>query len=165
MAETLTFNKQATKSEIYQEILPQIESVIAGEDNLIANLANVAAILNEAFSHLWTGFYLRDKTTLVLGPFQGPLACTRIPVEPIARGVCGAAAAKCKTQLVPDVDKFSGHIACSTSAKSEIVVPLVVNGRTELVLDIDSAQLNSFDTTDQTYLEQLITLIRDRHYS
>lgn len=164
MAEALKFNKDATKAEIYQEILPQIRSVIEHEDNLIANLSNVAAILTEAFGHWWTGFYLRDGNTLVLGPFQGPLACTRIPVEPTPRGVCGAAAATQKTQLVPDVEKFPGHIACSAASKSEIVVPLVANGRTELVLDVDSAYLSAFDETDQTYLEQLIDLIAERHY-
>ena len=164
MAEALKFNKDATKAEIYQEILPQIRSVIEHEDNLVANLSNVAAILTEAFGHWWTGFYLRDGNTLVLGPFQGPLACTRIPVEPTPRGVCGAAAATQKTQLVPDVEKFPGHIACSAASKSEIVVPLVANGRTELVLDVDSAYLDAFDETDQTYLEQLIDLIAERHY-
>jgi L-methionine (R)-S-oxide reductase len=165
MAESLKFNKDATKADIYAEILPQIKSVIEHEENLVANLSNIAAILTEAFGHWWTGFYLRDGNTLVLGPFQGPLACTRIPVEPIPRGVCGAAAAEQKTQLVPDVEKFPGHIACSAASKSEIVVPLVANGLTELVLDIDSAYLNSFDETDQVYLEQLIDLIKDRHYA
>lgn len=164
MAEALKFNKEASKADIYQEILPQIRSVIEHEDNLVANLSNIAAILTEAFGHWWTGFYLRDGATLVLGPFQGPLACTRIPVEPTPRGVCGAAAAEQRTQLVPDVEKFPGHIACSAASKSEIVVPLVVNGRTELVLDIDSAYLSAFDETDQNYLEQLIDLIADRHY-
>jgi GAF domain-containing protein len=164
MAETLTINKNASKSEIYQEILPQIQAVIEGEDNLIANLANTTAILAEAFGHWWTGFYLNDGATLVLGPFQGPLACTRIPVEPVPRGVCGAAAAQQKTQIVPDVGQFVGHIACSNASKSEIVVPLIANGRTELVLDIDSAYLNSFDETDQTYLEKVIDIIAARHY-
>ncbi len=164
MAESLRINKQATKADIYEEILPQIRSIIETESNLTANLANIAAILTEAFEHWWTGFYLRDGNTLVLGPFQGPLACTRIPVEPIPRGVCGAAAAEQKTQLVPDVEKFPGHIACSAASKSEIVVPLVVNGRTELVLDVDSAYLNAFDSTDQLYLERLIELVAQRHY-
>lgn len=164
MAEALQVNKQATKAEIYAEILPQIRAIIEGEDNLVANLANIAAILTEAFGHWWTGFYLREGGTLVLGPFQGPLACTRIPVEPVPRGVCGAAAASRETQIVPDVAQFPGHIACSTASKSEIVVPLVVDGRTELVLDIDSAYLDRFDETDQNYLEQLIDLIAARHY-
>lgn len=165
MAESLKFNKEATKADIYEEILPQIRSIIEHEDNFIANLSNIAAVLTEAFGHWWTGFYLRDGNTLVLGPFQGPLACTRIPVEPVPRGVCGAAAAQQKTQLVPDVEKFPGHIACSAASKSEIVVPLVVNGRTELVLDVDSAHLDAFDSTDQLYLERLIDIIKDRHYA
>lgn len=164
MAEALRINKEATKADIYEEIIPQIRSIIADEPNLTANLANIAAILTEAFGHWWTGFYLRDANTLVLGPFQGPLACTRIPVEPTPRGVCGAAAAERRTQLVPDVEKFPGHIACSAASKSEIVVPLVVNGRTELVLDVDSAYLNAFDATDQLYLERIIELVSQRHY-
>lgn len=164
MAEALRINKEATKADIYEEIIPQIRAIIADETNLTANLANIAAILTEAFGHWWTGFYLRDGGTLVLGPFQGPLACTRIPVEPTPRGVCGAAAAERRTQLVPDVEKFPGHIACSAASKSEIVVPLVVNGRTELVLDIDSAYLNAFDATDQLYLERIIELVAQRHY-
>lgn len=165
MAESLTFNKNAPKAEIYEEIIPQIRAIIETEDNLTANLANIAAILTEAFGHWWTGFYLRDDKTLVLGPFQGPLACTRIPVEPVPRGVCGAAASERRTQLVPDVEKFPGHIACSAASKSEIVVPLVVDGRTELVLDIDSAELNSFDAVDQLYLERIIELVAQRHYA
>lgn len=164
MAETLKINKNQSKAGIYEEILPQIEAVISGEKNLIANLANIAAILHEAFSPLWTGFYLRDGDTLVLGPFQGPLACTRIPVAPRPRGVCGVAAASQQTQLVPDVDKFPGHIACSSLSRSEIVVPFVHDRRTELVLDIDSTALNAFDTTDQKYLEQVIALVA-RHFS
>lgn len=164
MAETLTIRKGQPKAGIYEEILPQIQSLVSGENNLIANLANIAAILNQAFSHLWTGFYLKDGHTLVLGPFQGPLACTRIPVEPKPKGVCGVAAATKKTQLVPDVDKFEGHIACSSLSRSEIVVPLVYNGQTELVLDIDSEFLNSFDGVDQEYLEKIIDMIRDNHF-
>lgn len=169
MAEELKINQEASKEEIYQEILPQLESIISGEENLVANLANICAVLDTAFNHLWTGFYLRDAEnngkTLVLGPFQGPLACTRIPLEPVARGVCGAAAIEQKTQLVPDVEKFPGHIACSSASKSEIVLPLVQNGQTQLVLDIDSAQLNTFDQIDATYLEQLIDVIKQRHFN
>lgn len=164
MAESLTINKNQSKAEIYEEIIPQIQSLISGEHNLVANLANIAAILSEAFSHLWTGFYLRDGDTLVLGPFQGPLACTRIPVEPRPRGVCGVAAATNTTQLVPDVKKFDGHIACSSRSRSEIVVPLVYNGRTALVLDIDSEYLDSFDFIDQKYLEKIMGMITDNHF-
>jgi len=164
MAETLTINIKASKAEIYQEILPQIKALIEDEDNLTANLANIAAVLTQSFGHLWTGFYLRDGATLVLGQFQGPLACTRIPVAPTPRGVCGAAAAQKKTQIVPDVEKFPGHIACSAASRSEIVVPLIVNDRTELALDIDSAFPDSFDETDQLYLEQMMDIIAIRHF-
>ena len=165
MAESIAFSKAAGRETIYAEILPQIEALVASETDAIANLANIAAVLKEAFGFFWVGFYLEKAGQLVLGPFQGPLACTRIPVEPTPRGVCGAAAAEKRTQLVPDVEKFPGHIACSAASKSEIVVPLVVNGRTELVLDIDSAYLDSFDSTDQLYLERLIELVAQRHYS
>lgn len=169
MAEELKINQEASKEEIYQEILPQIESIISGEDNLTANLANICAILDTAFGHWWTGFYLRDENdggkTLVLGPFQGPLACTRIPIEPVPRGVCGASAVQKETLVVPDVEKFPGHIACSSASKSEIVVPLVKDDVTQLVLDIDSAHLDTYDQTDAKYLEQLIDLIKAKHYS
>lgn len=166
MAETLNITKNASKKDIYEEIIPQIKAVIENEENLIANLSNICAILDAAFSHLWTGFYLRDTNdTLVLGPFQGPLACTRIPLKPLARGVCGAAAATKEIQLVPDVEKFPGHIACSSASKSEIVLPLVAKGETQLVLDIDSHDLNSFDEIDADYLDQIITLIKEQHYS
>lgn len=164
MVETISLTKGLDKAGTYREVLPQIEALLADETNLIANLANVAAVLTAAFGHWWTGFYLRDQDDLVLGPFQGPLACTRIAVAPVARGVCGAAAAQCKTLIVPDVEAFPGHIACSAASRSEIVVPLVVAGRTELVLDIDSAHLAAFDETDQLYLERLIALIASRHY-
>lgn len=163
MAETLTITA-SDKSGVYGEILPQIEAMMDGEDNLIANLANITAILNEAFHHLWTGFYLRDGDTLVLGPFQGPLACTRIPLKPVAKGVCGVAANSGETQIVPDVNQFPGHIACSSASKSEIVVPLMVNGYAELVLDIDSAEIGTFDETDNYYCKQIIALIKDRHF-
>jgi len=165
MAETLHIPHGASKEEIYQEIIPQIKSIISGEENLIANLANICAILDETFHHLWTGFYLRDGKTLVLGPFQGPLACTRIPLEPVARGVCGAAAQTRQIQIVPDVEKFPGHIACSTASKSEIVLPLVKDDQTELVLDIDSAELNTFDETDAKYLQEIIVLIAEAHFA
>lgn len=164
MAEALKITTGSSKQDVYEEILPQIESLIAGEHDLTANLANVAAVLNTAFGHLWTGFYIRRGERLVLGPFQGPIACTSIPLKPVPRGVCGAAAAQKETVVVPDVDKFPGHIACSSDSKSEIVVPLIVNGETELVLDVDSRQLNSFDATDARYLEKVIALIRAQHF-
>lgn len=164
MAEALHIRQGATKAQIYQEIIPQIASVISGEDNLIANLANISAILDAAFGHLWTGFYITEGDTLVLGPFQGPLACTRIPLKPKARGVCGAAAEQQKTQLVPNVEEFPSHIACSSASRSEIVVPLVANGETKLVLDIDSTHLNSFDDEDAKYCEDIMALIKKQHY-
>ncbi len=165
MAESLNIPENASKEEIYAGIIPQIKSLIAGEENLTANLANVAAVLDMAFGHLWTGFYIMDGNMLVLGPFQGPIACTRIPVKPIARGVCGVAADRGKTQLVPDVDKFEGHIACSSDSKSEIVVPLVGDdGETKLVLDVDSLHLNSFDEIDQKYCEEIIQMIKEQHF-
>ncbi len=165
MSHQLAISKDASKAEIYDEILPQIEAVIEGEDNLIANLANIAAILHEAFGNLWTGFYVNDDgKTLVLGPFQGPLACTRIPFSPIPRGVCGASAAQQKTFIVPDVDKFEGHIACSSASRSEIVVPLVVDGTTKLVLDIDSLELNSFDEVDARCLERMLDHVKSKHF-
>lgn len=162
MTETLTLPETADKAELYAALLPQVEAVIAGEDDLIANLANVAAMLKAAFDFHWVGFYRTlAPGMLVLGPFQGPLACVRIP---FGRGVCGAAATTGQTQLVPDVDAFPGHIACSSLSRSEIVVPLVAAGETRLVLDVDSADLNGFDATDRAALEALVALIRARHF-
>ena len=164
MAEQLIITKDASKADTYAEILPQIRALVAAEEDMIANLANIAAVLNEAFGHLWTGFYIRRGDDLVLGPFQGPLACTRIPVHPKPRGVCGAAAAEMKTQLVPDVHKFPGHIACSSASNSEIVVPLVARGETQMVLDIDSTAFASFDETDQKYCEEIMAIIAEKHF-
>lgn len=164
MAESLQITQNAPKDQVYEEIIPQIRSLIDGEENLIANLANICGVLDTAFGHLWTGFYIREGSTLVLGPFQGPIACTRIPLKPIARGVCGAAAAEKQTQLVPDVEQFPGHIACSSASKSEIVVPLVIDGETKLVLDIDSEYLKTFDAQDQIYCERIIELIKEKHF-
>ena len=141
-----------TKQERYEALLPQIQSVVEGEPDLIANMANVAAMLHETFGFWWTGFYRVEGEELVLGPFQGPMACTRIRK---GRGVCGTAWAKAETQVVPDVDKFPGHIACSSASRSEIVVPVFHEGRVVAVLDIDSAQLGTFDQTDRQYLEQV----------
>ena len=141
-----------TKEEKYQEIIPQIQSLIADESDLIANMANIAAVLHEAFHFWWTGFYLVKGNELVLGPFQGPIACTRIPYN---RGVCGTAWAQNKTLVVPNVHEFPGHIACSSESKSEIVVPIRKNGEVIAVLDIDSAEYNTFDNIDKTYLEQI----------
>ena len=153
MAEELNII-EGTKEEKYEALLKQIESVVADESDLVANMANVASMIHETFHFWWTGFYrvISDKE-LVLGPFQGPLACTRIRK---GRSVCGTAWAEAKTQVVPDVDLFPGHIACSSASRSEIVVPLF-DEKDEVfaVLDIDSAELNTFDETDKVYLEKI----------
>lgn len=161
MAESIFFTQAATREQRYEEILPQLQGIISGETDLIANLANVAAVLREAMGFFWVGFYRRLDEELVLGPFQGPLACTRIA---LGKGVCGAAAQQQKTLIVPDVDQFPGHIACSSASRSEIVVPLVSAGRAELILDIDSDQLNDFSETDRRYLEQVMQLLAQQHY-
>ena len=158
MAEELNII-EGTKEEKYEALLKQIESVVADESDLIANMANVASMIHETFHFWWTGFYrvISDKE-LVLGPFQGPLACTRIRK---GRGVCGTAWAEAKTQVVPDVDLFPGHIACSSASRSEIVVPLFdEKGEVFAVLDIDSAELNTFDETDKLYLEKIADLMK-----
>ena len=134
-------------------MLPQIEALISGEPDLYANLSNVAAALKQAFDFFWVGFYLVKENQLVLGPFQGPIACTRIS---FGKGVCGTAWKERKTQLVPDVDAFPGHIACSSASRSEIVVPVFKGDQVAMVLDVDSDQLNDFDNTDQEYLEKLM---------
>lgn len=145
-----------TKQERYEALLPQIASVVEGEADLIANMANVAAMLHETFGFWWTGFYRVIGGELVLGPFQGPMACTRIGK---GRGVCGTAWAKAETQVVPDVDKFPGHIACSSASRSEIVVPVFREEEVIAVLDIDSARLATFDDTDRRYLERIVQLL------
>lgn len=155
MAEQLII-KDGTKQERYEALLPQIAAVVEGEPDLIANMANVAAMLHETFGFWWTGFYRVEGEELVLGPFQGPMACTRIRK---GRGVCGTAWAKSETQVVPDVDKFPGHIACSSASRSEIVVPVFHEGCIIAVLDIDSAQLATFDETDRHYLEKIVQLL------
>jgi L-methionine (R)-S-oxide reductase len=145
-----------TKEERYQALIPQIKGLLEGEEDLIANLANVAAALREQFNWFWVGFYLVKKEELVLGPFQGPIACTRIKK---GRGVCGSSWAQAKTLIVPDVEKFPGHIACSSLSKSEIVVPVIRNNNVLAVLDVDSEELDQFDTIDQQYLEQIVSII------
>lgn len=144
-----------TKQERYEALLPQIKAVVEDEPDLIANMANVAAMLHETFGFWWTGFYRVEGEELVLGPFQGPMACTRIKK---GRGVCGTAWAEAQTQVVPDVDQFPGHIACSSASRSEIVVPIFKEGEVIAVLDIDSAQLGTFDQTDRRYLEQVVEM-------
>jgi L-methionine (R)-S-oxide reductase len=156
MAETLYLPQSATKAETYQALIPQVEALISGEPDQYANLANVAAALREAFGFFWVGFYLVKDGQLVLGPFQGPIACTRIN---FGKGVCGTAWKEGKTQLVPDVDAFPGHIACSSASKSEIVVPVFKGSEVIMVLDVDSDQLADFDETDQKYLEELMGIL------
>lgn len=151
MAEELTFIS-GRKEEQYLSLLPQVRSLIEGEVDLVANLANVAAALKEAFDFFWVGFYLVKQDQLVLGPFQGPVACTRIRK---GKGVCGTAWQEGATLLVPDVEVFPGHIACSSLSRSEIVVPLIKDGEVWGVLDIDSDLLNFFDETDRKYLEEM----------
>ena len=145
-----------TKQERYEALLPQIKAVIEDESDLIANMANVAAMLHETFGFWWTGFYRVVGEELVLGPFQGPMACTRIKK---GRGVCGTAWQQEETQVVSDVDKFPGHIACSSLSRSEIVVPVKQGEDIIAVLDIDSAELNTFDHTDRHYLEEIVSML------
>jgi GAF domain-containing protein len=156
MAEDLSIFK-GTKEEQYQHIFPQIKGLLEGETDLIANLANVAAALKEQFGFFWVGFYLVKADELVLGPFQGPVACTRIKK---GRGVCGSSWEQGKTIIVPDVEKFPGHIACSSLSKSEIVLPLFSDSKIVGVLDVDSSTLDSFDETDEVYLQKIVDLIR-----
>ncbi len=162
MSESLYLPVNSSKEEIYRALLPQVEAIISGIDDLIANLANVAAILKQAFDFHWVGFYRTTSPNLLtLGPFQGPLACVQIPFE---KGVCGTAAHTQKSILVPNVEQFPGHIACSSLSKSEIVVPLVYNGHTRLVLDIDSDKLDDFDRIDQFFLERIVALITEENF-
>ena len=156
MAETLFIPEAATKAEKYEAALPQIEALITGEPDLYANLSNIAAALREVFGFFWVGFYLVKGDQLVLGPFQGPIACTRIN---FGKGVCGTAWKEKQTQLVPDVEAFPGHIACSSASKSEIVVPVFKGEKVAMVLDVDSDQLDDFDQTDQEYLEKLMEIL------
>lgn len=156
MAEDLNIF-HGSKEEQYQNLLPQIKGLLEGEHDLVANLANVAAALKEQFNFFWVGFYLVKNDELVLGPFQGPVACTRIKK---GRGVCGTSWEQAKTIIVPDVEKFSGHIACSSLSKSEIVLPLFKDTTVIGVLDVDSSSLDSFDETDKIYLEKIIELIK-----
>ena len=155
MSEDLVIT-QGNKEEQYLALIPQIKGLLTGETDLVANLGNVAAALKEQFDWLWVGFYLVKQDELVLGPFQGPVACTRIWK---GRGVCGTSWEQAETIIVPDVEKFPGHIACSSLSKSEIVVPVIKNGEVVAVLDVDSEQYDLFDGTDQQYLEQIVGLI------
>jgi L-methionine (R)-S-oxide reductase len=155
MAEDLVIAK-GTKEEQYLSMIPQIKGLLEGEPDLVANLANVTAALKEQFGWLWVGFYLVKSDELVLGPFQGPVACTRIRK---GKGVCGACWEREETVIVPDVEKFPGHIACSSLSRSEIVVPVIRNNKVVAVLDVDSEELNMFDGTDQRFLEEIVSSI------
>ncbi len=157
MAETLIVPQTTNRADVYESLVPQIEALISGETDLTANLANIAAALKEAFGFFWVGFYLKKENQLVLGPFQGPIACTRIRFD---KGVCGAAYTRQETILVPDVEQFPGHIACSSASKSEVVVPVFdKTGAVAMVLDVDSDRLDDFTQDDVTGLEQIGRLI------
>lgn len=156
MAEDLVIDRAVSKEEQYQSLIPQIKALLEGETDFIANMANVTAALKEQFNWFWVGFYLVKHDELVLAPFQGPVACTRISK---GKGVCGSSWSKNEILIVPDVDQFPGHIACASASKSEIVLPLEKDGEVIGVLDVDSEHLNHFDTTDKTYLEQIISIL------
>lgn len=155
MAESLVI-ANGSKQDRYQTLVPQIENLIDGEKDLIANLSNVCAALRQTFGFFWVGFYLVKENQLVLGPFQGPIACTRISY---GKGVCGTSWKEARTIVVPDVDQFPGHIACSSDSKSEVVIPGFKDQVVHLVLDVDSDRLNDFDQTDCIYLEQIMRLV------
>jgi len=155
MAEDLSI-VQGTKEEKYKSVIPQIKALIEGEPDLVANLANIVAALMEQFGWLWIGFYLVKESQLVLAPFQGPVACTRIKK---GRGVCGTSWEKAQTIIVPDVEKFPGHIACSSKSRSEIVVPVIRDNKVMGVLDVDSEHLAAFDESDKKFLEEIVDLI------
>ena len=156
MAEDLKITTSANKAEQYRSIIPQIEALLYGEPDVVANLANIAAALKEQFNWFWVGFYMVKGDELVLGPFQGPVACTRIAK---GKGVCGSAWSQQKTLVVPNVDAFPGHIACASASRSEVVVPIFHNNEVVGVLDVDSEHLAHFDEVDAQYLEQVVKLI------
>ena len=156
MSESLLIDVNASKEEKYKALIPQINALVDGEEDVVANLANITAALKEAFGYFWIGFYIVKNGELVLGPFQGPIACTRIQK---GKGVCGSVWAEAKTIVVPDVEAFPGHIACSSASKSEIVVPAFKDSDVALVLDIDSDELNTFDEIDQKYLEEFMKTV------
>lgn len=156
MSDSIHFEHSATKVEKYQTILPQIAALIADETDQIANMANISAVLKEVFSFWWVGFYIVKQDELVLGPFQGPLACTRIQK---GKGVCGKAWASKQSMIVPNVEDFEGHIACSAASKSEIVIPIMQQEKVIAVLDVDSEYLNHFDEIDEMYLSKIVALL------
>lgn len=145
-----------TKADKYKELYKQLDSLLKGENDQIANMANMAALIHEIFGFWWTGFYIVKGEQLVLGPFQGPIACTRIPY---GKGVCGTSWQRQETIVVPDVEEFPGHIACSSLSRSEIVVPIFSNNEVYAVLDIDSKELATFDETDKEWLEKIVELL------
>ena len=156
MAEELIISASGDKAERYRSLLPQIEALMAGENDLIANLANAAAALKYGMNYFWVGFYLVKGEELVLGPFQGPIACTRIAR---GKGVCGKAWEEGRTIIVDNVDEFPGHIACSQDSKSEIVLPAIKNGEVVLILDVDSDQIANFDDVDKKFLDKLMKMV------
>jgi GAF domain-containing protein len=157
MAESIYIPQTQDRTEVYEALIPQVKALIEDESDLVANLANIAAVLKEAFGFFWVGFYIVKENQLVLGPFQGPLACTRIGFD---KGVCGACYTQKKTMLVPDVEAFPGHIACSSASRSEVVVPVFdKKGEVVMVLDVDSEQLNDFSEADQKGLEKLMEVL------
>lgn len=162
MAESLIFNRESSRDERYRALLPQVQALFAGETDFIANAANLSALIHEAFGFHWVGFYIVKREELVLGPFQGPIACTRIAK---GRGVCGTAWARAETVLVPNVEEFPGHIACSALSKSELVIPVKhpLHG-VMAVLDIDSAQLDDFNEADVSHLSEWVRLLEEASY-
>lgn len=156
MAEELIIAASAEKKEKYRALMPQLEALVTGEPDLVANLSNICAALKQTFNFFWVGFYLVKDNQLVLGPFQGPIACTRID---FGKGVCGTSWKEKATIVVPDVEKFPGHIACSSASKSEIVLPAIVGARVRLVLDVDSDVIDDFDANDREGLEHVMRLV------
>ena len=156
MAEDLIISTSTNKAERYATLLPQLNALVEGERDLIANLANLAAALKETINPFWVGFYIVKGDELVLGPFQGPVACTRIG---FGKGVCGAAWKEKRTIIVPDVTNFPGHIACNSASQSEIVLPVMKDGEVTMVLDVDSAQLNAFDEVDRRAVSEVVAII------
>lgn len=156
MAEQLHISTSTSKKERYAELIPQIESLVAGETDLVANLSNIAAALRQAMGFFWVGFYLVKDNQLVLGPFQGPIACTRID---LGKGVCGTSWKEKRVIIVPDVEQFPGHIACSSDSKSEIVLPVMKNGEVVMVLDVDSDKLDDLDSSDDEALRSLVRIV------
>lgn len=156
MAEDLKLTPGLSREQTYKELIPQIEALVCNENDLVANLANIAAALKESFGFLWIGFYIVKEDELVLGPFQGPVACTRIKK---GKGVCGTAWMEKRSIIVPDVDQFPGHIACSSHSKSEIVLPVYKHEEVSLILDLDSDRLNDFSEIDEQYLMELIRIV------